>query len=121
VKVCLQADADFDRRIVQATLRHEAGIDLQLATAARGGAGFRGVPDDQVLAAAAHEGRLLLSHDHRTMPGHFADFIALEPSPGVIILPQRMPIRIAVEWIVTIWAASEAEEWRKQIMILPRQ
>jgi hypothetical protein len=54
------------------------------------------------------------------MPGHFADFIMTEPSPGVIILPQRMLIRIAVEWIVTIWAASEAEEWRNQIMILPR-
>jgi hypothetical protein len=31
-----------------------------------------------------------------------------------------MLIRVAVEWIVTIWAASEAEEWRNQIMILPK-
>jgi hypothetical protein len=80
VKVRFQADADFDRRIVQATLRHGAGIDLQPATAARDGAGLRGMPDDQVLAAAAHEGRILLSHDHRTMPGHFADFIGLAPA-----------------------------------------
>jgi hypothetical protein len=120
VKVRFQADADFDRRIVHATLRHEAGIDLQLATAVRGGAGLRGVPDDQVLAAAAHEGHTLLSPDHRTMLGHFATFIAREPSPGVIIIPQRMLIRVAVEWIVTIWAAIEAEEWRNHILILPR-
>jgi Domain of unknown function (DUF5615) len=66
VKVRFQADADFDRRIVQAASRHEARIDLQLATAALDGAGLRGVPDDQVLAIAAHEGRILLSHDHPT-------------------------------------------------------
>jgi hypothetical protein len=120
VKVRFQADADFDRRIVQATLRREAGINLQLATAARGGVGLRGLSDDQVLAAAAPEGRLLLSHDHRTMPRYFGAFIALQPSPGVIIIPQRMAIRVAVEWIVTTWAASEAEDWINQIMILPR-
>jgi hypothetical protein len=74
------------------------------------GAGLRGIPDEQVLAAAAHEGRIVLSHDHRTMPGHFATFVARESSPGVIIIPQRMLIRVAVEWIVTIWAASVAEE-----------
>jgi hypothetical protein len=120
VTVRFQADADFDRRIVQATLRREPRIDLQLATAARDGAGLRGVPDNQVLTVAACEGRILLSHDHRTMPRHFADFIAVESSPGVMIIPQRMLIRIAVEWIVTVWAASDTEEWRNQIMILPR-
>jgi hypothetical protein len=38
----------------------------------------------------------------------------------VIIGPQRMLISVAVEWIMTIWTASEAEEWVKQILILPR-
>jgi hypothetical protein len=95
VKVRFQADADFDRRIAHATLRREAGIDLQLAAAARDGAGLRGVPDDQVLAEAAREGRILLSHDHRTMPRPFVIFIALLHSLGVIIMPQRMGIRRA--------------------------
>jgi len=31
VKVRFQTDADFDRRIVRATLRREPAIDLQLA------------------------------------------------------------------------------------------
>jgi hypothetical protein len=109
VKVRFQTDADFDRRIVRATLRREPAIDLQLATAARDGAGLRGIPDAQVLAVAAQEGRMLLG-----------DFIAIQESPGVIIMPQRMLINVAVEWIITIWAASEAEEWMNQILILPR-
>jgi hypothetical protein len=120
VKVRFQADADFDRRIVRATLRREPAIDLQLATAARGGAGLRGIPDPQVLAVVAQEGRMLLSHDHHTMPRHFGDFITAQASPGVIIMPQQMLISVAVEWIMTIWAASEAEEWVNQILILPR-
>ena len=120
MKVRFQADADFDRRIVRATLRREPAIDLQLATAARDGAGLRGLPDPAVLALAAHEGRVLLSHDHHTMPRHFGDFITGQLSPGVIILPQQMPISTAVEWILTIWAASEAEEWVNQLILLPR-
>ena len=64
MKVRFQTDADFDRRIVRATLRREPTIDLQLATAARGGAGLRGIPDTQVLEVVAQEGRILLSHDH---------------------------------------------------------
>jgi predicted nuclease of predicted toxin-antitoxin system len=108
VKVRFQADAGFDRRIAHATLRRETSIDLQLAAAVRDGVGLRDVPDDRVLAEAAREGRILLSHDHRTMPRHFATFIALQRSPGVIIMPQRMGILLAMEWIVTIWGASEA-------------
>jgi hypothetical protein len=103
VKVRFSADADFDRRIAHATLRREVSIDLQLAAVARDEAGLRGVPDDQVLAEAAREGRILLSHDHRIIPRHFATVITLQHSPGVIIMPQRMGIRLAMEWIVTIW------------------
>jgi len=29
-------------------------------------------------------------------------------------------LSVAVEWIMTIWAASEAEEWTNHILILPR-
>jgi hypothetical protein len=118
VKIRFHTEADFDRRIVRATLRREPTIDLQLATAARGSAGSRGIPEAQVPAVAAQAGRMLLSHDHRTMPTYFGDFIATQESPGVIIMPQRMLISMAVEWIITVWAASEAEEWTNHILIL---
>ena len=54
------------------------------------------------------------------MPRHFAEFITKEVSPGVIIIPQKMPLAVAVEWLVIIWAASEAEEWVNQIVPLSR-
>ena len=120
MKVRYQADADLDRRIVRATRRREPGIDFQFASEARSGRGLKGLSDDQVLALAAQEGRILITHDRRTMPGHFARFIATATSPGVIILPQRMPLGVAVDWLVTIWAASEAEEWVNQMLPIPR-
>jgi hypothetical protein len=120
VKVQYQADADFDRRIVRATRRCEPAIDFRFASEARSGAGLRGLSDDQVLALAAQEGRLLVTHDHRTMPRHFAEFITTQESLGVLIIPQRMPVGVAVEWLVTIWAASEAEEWVNRVVFLSR-
>jgi len=120
MKVRYQADADLDRRIVRATRRREPAIDFQLASEAQSGRGLQGLSDEQVLALAAQEGRILVTHDYRTMPSHFARFIATTASPGVIILPQKMPLSVAAEWMVTIWAASEAEEWVNQIIALTR-
>lgn len=87
MKVRYQADADLDERIILATHRHEPLIDFQLATAAASGVGLTGLHDERVLAIAAEEGRILVTHDRRTMLRHFAQFITTNVSPGVIISP----------------------------------
>ena len=74
---------------------------------------------DAVLDKAAHEGRLLVSHDRRTMPLHFANFIASRTSAGVILIAQDLPIVQAVEDLILIWEASEAEEWSNRLDSLP--
>ena len=53
------------------------------------------------------------------MPHHFAAFIAGRSSPGVIIVPQDMPIGQAVQELYLAWTASEAEEWVNGIRRLP--
>ena len=53
------------------------------------------------------------------MPLHFANFIATQTSAGVVIVSQDLPIRQAVEDLVLIWEASEAEEWINRIDSLP--
>ena len=80
---------------------------------------IRGLPDPEVLATAARAGRILVSHDHHTMPVHFANFIATQQSPGVFLLSQDLPISIAVEELLMIWEASEAEEWSNMLQYLP--
>lgn len=66
-----QADADLNQAIVTGVLRRESTIDFQTAFAA----GLEGVQDSEVLAIAAQQGRILVSHDRRTMPLEFAAFI----------------------------------------------
>ncbi len=115
MKVRFQADADLNQIIVRATLRREPSIDFRTAHAAK----LEGLDDNKVLELAADEGRVLVTHDRRSMPKHFADLISSKTSAGVVIISQKLPISQAVEDLVLIWAATEAEEWINRILVLP--
>ena len=115
MKIRFQADADFNQNILRAVRRRNPAIDFQTA----GDAELSGVEDEEVLRKAARENRLLVSHDRRTMPFHFARFIATQTSTGLIIVSQDLPIRQAAEELALIWEASEAEEWINRIASLP--
>lgn len=67
MKVRFQADADLNQIIVKATLRLEPDIDFQTAQAA----GLAGLNDFDVLTLVARQGRILVSHDRKPMPGYF--------------------------------------------------
>jgi hypothetical protein len=115
MKIRFQADADFNETIVKAVLRQKPEIDFEVAVAA----GLPGLDDIQVLTIAARSGRLLVSHDRKTLPHHFATFIQSETSPGLVIVPQNWPVARAADDLLLIWEASEAEEWINRIYALP--
>jgi predicted nuclease of predicted toxin-antitoxin system len=110
-----QADADFNEEIVSGLLRNHPDMDFQTAQEA----GLRGLLDPEVLARAADDRRILVTHDRRTMPAHFADFIQQRESPGVIVISQRVTVRRAMDELDLVWEASEAEEWTNLIVELP--
>jgi Domain of unknown function (DUF5615) len=115
VKIRFQADADLNEDIVTGVLRREPRVDFRTA----GEAGLRGMNDTQALAAAAREGRVLVSHDRKTMPAHFAEFIRTRRSPGLLIVSQKADLLAAIESLLLVWAASEAEEWTNRIYTVP--
>jgi predicted nuclease of predicted toxin-antitoxin system len=115
MKVCFQADADLNAEIVAGVLPREPGTDFQTADEAS----LRRLPDPEVLALAAQENRILVTHDRRTMPRHFADFILHHSSPGVFIIAQTVSVRVAIEELLLVWAASESEEWTNLIVEPP--
>ena len=81
---------------------------------------LEGVPDPKVLALAAQQERILVSHDFQTMPQHFGDFLQTHgSSPGVLLVPQYLPIGEAIEELVLIWGASDAGEWENRILRIP--
>ena len=64
MKARFQADADLNAEIVAGVLRREPSIDFHTADEAK----LRRFPDPEVLAVAAQENRILVTHDRRTMP-----------------------------------------------------
>ena len=116
MKIAFQADNDLDQRVVAAgLLRIEPSINFQTSVEAN----LHGLDDAAVLALAAFEKRLLVSHDQSTMPVRFSEFIEENTSAGVLIIPQTMALETAVEELLMIWAASEPEEWINRIAYLP--
>ena len=115
MRVRFQADADLDGRILRGLRRVAPEIDILTA----GHAGLAGLDDAEVLRIAAESGRILVSQDRRTMPAYFARFSAGAESPGVILLREATPISTAIEELVLIWNASEAEEWVQRLVWIP--
>ncbi len=110
-----QADADFNQIIVSAVVRRNPQIDIRTATAAN----LAGLKDPDVLAVAARENRVLVTHDHTTMPRHFAEFVSTTPSPGLIVVSQNLSVREVADDLVLIWAATRPDEWMNRITYLP--
>ena len=115
MRVRFQADADLDGRILRGLRRVSPEIDIRSAA----DAGLVGVDDPAVLEIARDSGRILVSQDRRTMPGHFARYVERTSSPGVILLREAIPISAAIEELVLIWNASEADEWVNRLVWIP--
>lgn len=115
MKIRFQADADLSENIVWAVKSEEPMIDFQTSNEAN----LHGLGDNIVLALAASENRILISHDRRTMPYHFGKFIKHQPCPGVFIVRKRFEMSKVVGAIVLVWYASEPEEWINVISPLP--
>ena len=115
MKIRFQADADLNQIIVLATVRREPSIDFQTA----GAAGLADRNDQEVLEVAARDGRLLVTHDQKTMPRHFAEFITRTTSPGLLVIPQHLSVATVVEDLRLIWFITEAEEWINRVSFLP--
>jgi hypothetical protein len=115
MRVRFQADADLNQFVLLAVMRRQPSVDFKTAAAAR----LSRLSDDEVLALAAREGSVLVTHDQSTMPHHFSQFIFSRQSAGVIIVSQRLPPIEAVDELLLIWDATDAEEWINRICYLP--
>jgi hypothetical protein len=99
LKIRFLADANFNQKIVAGLLLREPRIDFELPQHV--------IPekmeDPQLLELGAARGRIIVSHDVRTMPDHFSDFVVDQPCPGIVLICQVL----------------EAEEWINQMRRLP--
>lgn len=97
------------------SIRKDLAVNFQTALVAD----LESSLDNEVLEFAAKKQRILVSHDRRTMPTHFANFIVENISYGVLIIPQNVLILEAIDNLILIWAVSEVDEWINRIVYLP--
>jgi hypothetical protein len=116
VKVRFLADADLNQAIVSGLLRREPSLDFLTARMAA----LNGLRDAEVLALAAKQQRVLVSHDASTMPAQFQVFRNDgRASAGVLLIPQKMEVGKAIDELMLVWMASEMAEWENRLVWLP--
>jgi predicted nuclease of predicted toxin-antitoxin system len=105
-------DEDFHGPLTRGLLSRVAGLDLLRVQ----NVGFSGVGDAGVLAHAAADNRIVLTHDVNTMTAAaIARVQAGEPMPGLFIVLQSVPIGRAIEELELRILATEMAEWRDRL------
>ena len=82
----LAADENFNRKILQGLQKQAPDLDVVRVQ----DVGLRTLDDPTILAWCADHGRVLLTHDRKTMERHAYDRVAIGlPMTGVIIVGDR--------------------------------
>lgn len=115
MKVRFLADANFNQKIVAGLLLREPAIDFALPQAM--------IPermkDPDVLDLAYLSGRIVVTHDVTTMPRWFDQRVEERSCSGLILAPDKVPIRDVIEDLLLIWHITQAEEWTNRMEWLP--
>jgi hypothetical protein len=110
------ADENFNNQIVRGVLRQNPGVDIVRVQDVE----LSGADDPTVLAWAAEEGRIALTHDVATMITFAYQRIQAELSmPGLFEVSRRVPVGLAIEEIILIAECSLEGEWEGQVRFLP--
>ncbi len=108
----LLSDENFNGSIVRGMLLRQPDLDLVRVQ----DVGLMKTEDAVILEWAAREGRILLTHDIRTVPP-----LAYErlnrglPMAGVFLVPNHMDIGRAVDDVLLFALNSETDEWKDRV------
>lgn len=112
----LLADENFHRAITRGLLRQQPGLDLVRVQ----DVGLAGADDPAVLAWAAVESRVVLTHDAETLiAATYARVRAGLAMPGVIEVSQEAPIGAVIADLLLLIGASHPDEWAGQVLYVP--
>lgn len=112
----LLADENFKAQIQTGLRRRVPTVDLVSVQEL----GIRGVDDPDLLARAASENRVLLTHDVNTVP-RFA-YERLEsgaPMAGVVVVPDRMAVGQAIDELALLIETGSPADVELRVLHLP--
>jgi len=112
----LLADENFKTQIQTGLRRRLPTVDLVSVQELD----IRGLDDPELLARAASEDRVLLTHDVNTIPGFAYDRLESgAPMAGVVVVPDQMAIGQAIEELVLLIEYGTREDVELQVLYLP--
>jgi hypothetical protein len=112
----LLIDHDLDQDILRGLLRRVPDLDAVTAYEVH----MSEAPDPELLAWAAEAGRVLVTHDRRTMPAHAARRLAAgNHVAGVVVVSRQIPISAAINELEIVVLCSEPEEWYNLVRHIP--
>ena len=110
------ADENFNNQIVRGVLCQSPDINIVRVQ----DVGLSGADDPTVLACAAQEGLIVLTHDVATMITFAYERIQAGLSmPGLFEVSRRVPVGLTIEEIILIAECSVEREWEGQVRFLP--
>ena len=112
----LAADENFNNDIIRGLLRRKPDLDIVRVQ----DVGLSGADDRNVLEWAAQEGRVLLTHDVRTITCYAYERVeSNQAMPGVFEVSRAVPVGVVIEDILLLSECSLETEWEGQVRYLP--
>lgn len=109
---------NYNEHIIRGVLRRRPEVSITTARQV----GMERATDPELLACAAQHDLIVVTHDIRTMPTHFAAFVmnlSEGGSPGIWYTPQSLSVGLAINAILETWLYSEHAEFRNRELRLP--
>lgn len=112
----LLIDHNLDQNILRGLIRRIPQLDAVTAFEI----GMSEATDPQLLVWAAQEGRIIVTHDRRTMPAHAADLMSKgKQIAGLFIVVRSLPLHQVIGDLDLMITCSENDEWVNIIRYLP--
>jgi hypothetical protein len=112
----LLIDHNLNQNILRGLIRRIPHLDAVTAFEI----GMREATDTQLLSWAAREGRIIVTHDRRTMPTHAADLMSRGTSvAGLFVVPGNLALHQVLKDLELMITCTEAGDWVNVIRYLP--
>lgn len=112
----LLSDENFNGDIVRGLFLRQPNLDLLRVQ----DVGLREVDDPAILAWAATNDRIVLTHDRATMPDFaYERLLRGEQMLGLFVINDRMPTRQAIDELLLLVDCSDQWEWKGIVLYLP--
>lgn len=112
----LLADENFRGAIIRGMLLRQRDLDLVRVQ----DVGLQELDDPTILAWAAENQRIVITHDRATMPDFAYERVTNEEAmPGLFVVNDRISTKKAIEELLLYAVYTEQQEWNNTLSYIP--